>query len=122
MRQALARLGAVAATAIVLTAGLSGPGQAASTGAPQCNGWPHGNYDDGSDVIEKGSNMKAGPYTACGNVKYLKPYTNVYFHCMVINDYGKVWIYVRVARTKWHGWVSWDNLQQWSSSTIKSCD
>ncbi|MDP4505836.1 hypothetical protein [Nonomuraea turcica] len=40
---------------------------------------------------------------------------------MVINDYGKMWIYVRVAGTTKEGWVSWDNLDQWSSSTIKHC-
>ncbi|MFI6483950.1 hypothetical protein ACIBH1_38930 [Nonomuraea sp. NPDC050663] len=121
MKSTFARLTATgAALALLGTIGLSAPAQA-RTAAPSCRGWSHGNYDHGWDTVKHPSNMKNGPFSACGNVMYLKELTTVYFHCMVINDYGKIWVYVRVAGTKKHGWVSYDNLEHWSADLIQHC-
>ncbi|RVX47019.1 hypothetical protein EDD27_9938 [Nonomuraea polychroma] len=121
----LTRLGTVAATMVVLGASLSGqvqPAAAESAAAPTCRGWVHGNYDAGWDSIAKASYLKVGPYAVCGNIKYLRENTKVYFHCQRLNGYGHTWVYVRVEGTKKEGWVSFDNLEHWSANLIAHCD
>ncbi|GAA1618197.1 hypothetical protein GCM10009733_013150 [Nonomuraea maheshkhaliensis] len=121
MRRAIVRLGTTVAAMALLGATLGGtPAQASAQGGT-CTGWSHGNYDDGWDTIGRAGNMKKGPYSSCGNVKYLSEDTTVYFHCKVINGYGKVWVYVRVAGTTTEGWVSYDNLYHWSTDLIETC-
>ncbi|WP_051854640.1 hypothetical protein [Streptomyces sp. NRRL B-1347] len=109
LKRHAAALAAVGSLAFGLSALAAAPTQAASP-AVTCSGWKYANYDHGSGTLERGANMKKGPYAACGNVKGMDAGTKVYYWCYALNDYGNTWTYARIAGTETHGWISDDHL------------
>ncbi|GGN49293.1 uncharacterized protein YgiM (DUF1202 family) [Actinoplanes campanulatus] len=99
--------------AALLTAGL---GVATAQPASAACGWsytPAAN-GDGSGIMKasaNGWNLKSAPYADCDNVGKVSGGERVWYHCWDFNSYDNMWVYVRVAGTNKHGWISTDNIR-----------
>ncbi len=97
---------AAAGAAILFVAAPTPAAQAADT----CSGWKHYVNGEGAGNMEVTANLKVGPYSSCGNVTSVAQGTRLFFHCMVENDYGNNWWWVRISGTNTYGWMSEDNI------------
>jgi hypothetical protein len=98
------------------TLAVASPAQAVSCTSPA-----HNVNGPGSGYMEIDANLKVAPYAACPNVKLLHDGTVVYYHCFVYNNYGNMWIWVRVSGTSIQGWMSLDNLVDLEGYVIDRC-
>jgi hypothetical protein len=55
-------------------------------------------------------NLKAAPYSECGNVMSVAQGRQIFYHCWILNSYGNLWVYGRVEGTSTSGWMSGSNL------------
>lgn len=101
------KVAAVVAAAAILFAGAP---PAAAQAAETCSGWSHAVNGEGAANMEVTANLKVGPYASCGNVASVAKGTRIFFHCLVENQYGNFWWWVRVSGTSTYGWMSQDNM------------
>ncbi|GGZ49876.1 hypothetical protein GCM10010387_50210 [Streptomyces inusitatus] len=71
----------------------------------------HAGNGEGGGRLKTDVNLKRGPYTHCANAGTAASGELVYYHCYVLNDYGNVFWYVRVAGTSNYGWTSAANIE-----------
>ncbi|GAA3447676.1 hypothetical protein [Planomonospora venezuelensis] len=107
-RLLLARRAALSLLLAASTVGAAGAATAQAA-APNCS-VKHNENGEGAAWLNKGVNLKTGPYSGCGNVTWAAKDTYVYFLCWYDNSYGNTWWYVRIKGTSTHGWTSQDNF------------
>ncbi|MEE6311375.1 hypothetical protein V1634_31570 [Plantactinospora veratri] len=78
--------------------------------APSCTSPSHSVNGEGSGVMKGTYNLKVAPYSDCGTIRSVPKGTEIFYHCLYVNDYGNLWVYGRVEGTSTSGWMSLDNL------------
>ncbi|MCP2329517.1 hypothetical protein HDA40_008024 [Hamadaea flava] len=109
----MARAALVVATAVAMFTVSPVP---AAQAADNCSGYTQFPNGEGAGTMEVTANLKVGPYASCGNVRSVAAGTRLYFYCEVMNSYGNIWDYVRVAGTSTYGWMSRQNMTNITAS------
>lgn len=85
--------------------------QAAPEQPPHCFYVYNKPNGEGAGEMTGTYNLKIAPYSDCWSVQSVSTGTRLWFHCWLLNDFGNLWWYVRIAGTETYGWMSNDNMK-----------